>query len=74
MKYPDDHRVHRTRSIPLLEADGNDSFKQLASQATELAEEYGLHASEQYGGKAFHAPIHCVSVKNCLYDVSRQQK
>ena len=53
MKNPNDHRVHRTRPIPLLEADGNDSFKLLASQATHLAEEHNLHAPKQYGGKAF---------------------
>ena len=46
LKRQGDHRVHRTRPIPLLEADSNDSYKQLAKYASRLAEDKNLFANE----------------------------
>ena len=74
LKDQDDHRVHRTRPIPLLEADSNDAYKLLASQSNALATKHNLHAPEQYGGKDNTAAIHCASVKRGICDISRQTK
>ena len=74
LKTEGDYRVHKTRPIPLIEADANHSFKQLARMSYNKAVKYNLLASEQYGSKEDSSASHLSSVKQMVCDLSRQMK
>ena len=74
MKNENDFRVHRTRPIPLTEADGNENSKRMARDAMTAAEIYNILANEQYGSRQHRSAIHLATNKRLIYDISRQMK
>ena len=46
VKDPEKYAIHRTRPIPLVEADMNDNSKRMAKDAIVAAEMYDLMANE----------------------------
>ena len=74
MKDPNNFMVHRTRPIPLVEADMNENSKRMAKDAMVAAEMYDLMANEQYGSRFYRAAIHLATNKRLIYDISRQMK
>ena len=70
MKKEGDYRVHRTRPIPLKEADANENAKRMAKDASIIADKYNLLADEQYG-KLHGNAIHLATTKRLTYDISR---
>ena len=74
MKKDNDHRVHRTRPISLLEADSNNNAKLLSTVISCYAEEKQLFANEQYGSRQHRSSIHLATNKKLIYDISRQMK
>ena len=69
-----DFRVHRTRHIPLKEADDNETKYCMAKDAMIAAEIYNLVANEQYGSRLYRLAIHLAMNKRLIYDISRQMK
>ena len=55
MKKEGNYRVHRTRPIPLKEADEHDNSKRMSKDASIIADKYNLLADEQYG--KFHGNV-----------------
>ena len=68
-----DHRVHRTRPIPLLEADYNDGAKRIAKNIVQYATRHKLLAKEQYGSILHKTATHLDTNKRLIYDISRQK-
>ena len=74
MKDQNNFAVHRTRPIPLVEADMNENSKRMARDAMVAAEMYDLIANEQYGSRFYRSAIHLATNKRLIYDISRQMK
>ena len=74
MKDPSNYWVHRTRPVPLVEADMNENYKQMAKDAMVAADIYDLMANEQYGSRLYISVIHLATNKQLIYDILRQMK
>ena len=73
LKKENDHRVHQTWPIPLLEADYNDNTKRLAKDVSFFAITNKLLANEQYGSIQDFTAIHLATNKGLVYDLARQK-
>lgn len=74
MKNITDYRVHRTRPIPLTQADQHENSKQMARDAMASTEIYNNLANEQYGSRVYISAIHLATNKHLIYDISRKMK
>ena len=74
MKDPNNFGVHRTRPMPLVEADMNENSKRMAKDAMVAAEMYDLMVNEQYGSRFYIAAIHLATKNRLIYAISRQMK
>jgi len=74
MKHANDYQVHRTRPIPLTEADQNENSKRMVHDEMASAEIYNILANKQYGSRLYRSLIHLATNKRLVYDISRQRK
>ena len=74
MKNAIDYRVHRTRLIPLTEADHNKNSKCIARDEMASAEIYNILDNEQYGSRLYRFSIHLATNIRLIYDICRQMK
>ena len=70
MKDPSNCWIHRTRVVPLVEADMNKNSKRMAKDAMVAAEIYTLMANEQYGSRLYRSAIHLATNKWLIYNIS----
>ena len=71
MKEPSNFQVHRTRPIPLIDANINEHLKQMAKDIIVATEMYDLMANEQYRSCFYRAVIYLATNKQLIYDISR---